>query len=67
MTYYLDRTYCGSPNCQNECGRKLTEQHKCDLTDLLDAGYTYAHVSYAYFCGVPEPAPEIDGKKEIWF
>ncbi len=26
MICYLDRTFCSSPNCENKCGRKLTEE-----------------------------------------
>lgn len=25
---YMDRTYCSSPNCKNECGRQFTEEDK---------------------------------------
>lgn len=28
MICYKDRTFCCSPNCTNECGRKLTEEVK---------------------------------------
>jgi hypothetical protein len=28
MICYRDRTYCGSPNCENKCGRKLTDEVK---------------------------------------
>lgn len=50
---YLDKTFCASPNCKNECGRKLTPEQKQDLAMLKDAGYWSAIVSYAYFCGEP--------------
>jgi len=26
MMCYRDRTFCVSPNCKNECGRKLTQE-----------------------------------------
>jgi hypothetical protein len=26
MLCYLDKTFCISPNCENKCGRKLTEE-----------------------------------------
>jgi hypothetical protein len=48
---FKDRTYCASPQCTNECGRKLTEDQKRDVAMLSDAGYWSAQVSYAYFCG----------------
>ncbi|HLX54201.1 MAG TPA: hypothetical protein VKR58_09675 [Aquella sp.] len=44
---YLDRTFCASPNCKNECGRQLTPELKERNVDKL-------WVSYAYFCGVPD-------------
>jgi len=51
---YLDKTFCASPNCKNECGRKMTAEKKQDLAMLSDAGYWSAQVSYAYFCGEAE-------------
>jgi len=50
---FKDKTFCASPNCQNECGRKLNEEQRIDLAMLEDAGYWSAIVSYAYFCGEP--------------
>jgi len=45
---FKDRCYCASPNCINECGRKMTEDEK-----RLAAAHGEL-VSYAYFCDVPE-------------
>jgi hypothetical protein len=28
MICYKDRTFCGSENCKNKCGRQLTEEVK---------------------------------------
>lgn len=28
MICYRNRTWCGSPNCQNKCGRKFTEEDR---------------------------------------
>lgn len=50
---FKDKTYCASPQCTNECGRKLTDEQKMDLWMLADAGYSSAIISYAYFCGEP--------------
>lgn len=50
---FLDKTFCASPNCKNECGRQLTEEQKQDLAMLSDAGYWSSQVSYSYFCGEP--------------
>lgn len=44
MITFKDKTYCMSPNCKNECGRKMTEKEKreAENQELL--------VAYAYFC-----------------
>lgn len=42
---YLDKTFCASPNCQNECGRKMTDEQKEKLS-RSNAQF----VSYGYFC-----------------
>lgn len=44
-----DKTYCASPQCNNECGRKMKDEVKELLT--MQA---MPWVSYAYFCGEPE-------------
>lgn len=44
MICYKDRTFCSSPDCKNECGRKITEDEKVYAKKL---GLL---VSYAYFC-----------------
>lgn len=43
---FLDKTFCASPQCQNECGRRMTDAQR----DQLTYGESQ-HVSYAYFCG----------------
>ena len=48
---YLDKTFCASPNCKNECGRKMTEEESIKLKSLPTIENKY--VSYAYFCGEP--------------
>ena len=48
MICYADKTFCASPNCTNECGRKLTDEQKEDIKRRgLD-------VCYAFCCGWPE-------------
>lgn len=49
MLCFNDRTYCNSPDCQNECGRKMTEKV---LEQARKAGLP---IAYAYFCGEPPP------------
>ena len=43
---YLDTTYCASPNCKNECGRKMSNEIKKEISKI-----PYARVTYGYFCG----------------
>lgn len=43
---YLDKTFCASPNCKNDCGRRMTDLERERLTYLNDK-----YVSYGYFCG----------------
>jgi len=47
MVSFRDRTYCASPNCKNECGRKMTDLEK------QEAKRRDLPVSYAYFCDKP--------------
>lgn len=42
---YKDRTFCASPNCTGECGRKLTAEDKAWLKDN-----PYMPVAMSYFC-----------------
>lgn len=46
---FRDKTYCASPNCKNECGRKMNPE----VEAILKAD-KYSRTSYAYFCGEPE-------------
>ncbi len=45
-----------SPNCQNHCGRRMTEEDKA-FTKNYNENTPEAPlmVCYAYFCGEPEP------------
>lgn len=46
---FLDKTFCASPNCKNDCGRRMTDAERERLT------YSQAqYVSYGYFCGEDE-------------
>jgi hypothetical protein len=46
---YLDKTFCASPQCKNDCGRRMTDREREQLT------YSQAqYVSYGYFCGKDE-------------
>jgi hypothetical protein len=49
---YLDKTFCASPNCKNDCGRRMSDQERERLTYLSDK-----YVSYGYFCGEPKTVP----------
>lgn len=54
MLSFRDKTYCASPNCNNECGRKMTDIEKYELSQ------SEFYVSYAYFCHYPD----MNDKKE---
>lgn len=45
---YRDKTYCASPNCTNECGRKMLEWERKEVQR------EEIPVCYAYFCDVPK-------------
>lgn len=44
----LDKTFCATPNCKNECGRRMAEDERALSVKLA------IPISYAYFCGEPE-------------
>lgn len=44
---YKDKTFCASKNCQNKCGRKMTEEEKKEVSEKP------VLVCYSYFCGKP--------------
>ena len=49
MNCWRDKTYCMSPNCINECGRKMDDNLKEHLRfDKITP------TSFAYFCGEPQ-------------
>ena len=50
---FRDKTYCASPKCKNECGRKMSPE----IESILKAD-KYGRTSYAYFCGEPEKKQE---------
>lgn len=31
---FKDKTFCASPNCQNECGRKMTDEEYKEIDAL---------------------------------
>lgn len=56
MICFMDRTFCCSPNCTNECGRKMTDRElkhyeRLNQPDRYDG---LLPISYGYFCGGPE-------------
>lgn len=51
---FLDKTFCASPNCKNECGRKMSEKEKAQKRAFEAAQRYILPVSYGYFCGEPE-------------
>ena len=55
---YRDKTYCASTNCENKCGRKMSEQEK-QLIGEDDL------ISWAYFCGTPKDNHIPDSRKML--
>lgn len=53
MIIFLDKTFCSSPNCKNECGRKMSEQEKDTLKKMFERVGFSLPLSTAYFCGEP--------------
>jgi hypothetical protein len=54
---YLDKTYCASPDCTNECGRKMP-------TGTFPRTSFERQVKFGYFCGEPEIA--VGSAAEEW-
>lgn len=48
MMCFQDRSFCASPNCNNDCGRQLTDDLR---RRAIDAG---AFVALGYFCDKPD-------------
>jgi hypothetical protein len=49
---FLDKTFCASTNCRNECGRQMTQSEKESLKELAFYGFKPTIlVSWGYFCG----------------
>lgn len=44
MINFKDKTFCSTPHCKNNCGRKMTQK---DANDALKAGLP---ISYHPFC-----------------
>jgi hypothetical protein len=67
---FLDKTLCASPNCINECGRKMTDSERGALAvwgALMNPSndpHVIVPVCYAYFCGEPEIKPILDSSFE---
>jgi len=55
---FLDKTFCASPNCVNECGRKMSPEETEYLQALKIQGREWdCMVSMAYFCDHPTNTP----------
>lgn len=50
---FLDRTFCASPNCENDCGHKMTSEQKSKL-DYLNETRGPIFVSWSFLCGSPQ-------------
>lgn len=57
---YLDKTFCASPGCKNECGRQMTHDEKELLKEMAFKGLAVSKfISYGYFCGNKENSRKI--------
>lgn len=56
MMCFKDQTFCASPDCNNACGRKMTDELKEEYVraNAPDKWDGLLPVSYNYFCGEPE-------------
>lgn len=54
---FKDKTYCASPNCQNKCGRKMTDSERIELANYES---TVIPIGYAYFCDENGEVIEVD-------
>lgn len=50
MFSYKDRSFCASPNCENKCGRKITDFERAQANELN------VPIAWGYFCDIPEEA-----------
>lgn len=55
----LDKTFCASPECKNECGRKLPDEYYRSAWENPEDHHGKL-ISYAYFCGEPDNARVIN-------
>lgn len=46
----LDYTYCGSPKCQNKCGRKLIVSDELKKSFDVSSPDWNKRIWYGYFC-----------------
>ena len=62
MHCYKDKTFCASPGCTNECGRRMSKEELKELEYLFERNWDCTvgtesqpatPVSYAYFCDHP--------------
>lgn len=47
MLCYKDKTFCASPNCKNECNRKMS------IGEIADLIGNDMPIAWGYFCGEP--------------
>jgi hypothetical protein len=52
MIPFEDKTFCASPKCKNECGRKMTKREEEQLEKMNETHLV--GVMQGYFCGEPE-------------
>ena len=60
MICFKDKTFCGSPNCKNECERKMTdkEHEEYKIANLPENWDGMLGIAYHYYCGASNANPE---------
>ena len=55
MVTFRDKTFCASPGCINECGRKMSDEERSQIQRMIDrCPDEVLPVCYGYFCGEKE-------------
>lgn len=61
----LDKTYCASPDCKNECGRQMTDEEHNRIKEYISCGHSLGRMAYAYFCNEPNEIDKLPHMSEL--
>lgn len=52
MITFRDKTFCASPGCTNECGKKMSDEERTQIYKMAElCPDEVLPVCYGYFCG----------------